>query len=238
LEKVVIIAQTEDANEAWCQRIRGPVATELLKLGLPGVAVNVRDEPVRESLMTLTTLDPPAAAVVSVWTQQSYGDQMRAAIALLKAEVDSLAAYLVTESMPMPPPDPGDGQRTPGLANVALLRRPAELDQPTWLHRWLINHTPVAIETQSTFGYTQNVVVRALTENAPTIDGIVEELFPDGAVSDPYVFYGARDETDLQDRLTRMIDSVSTFGAHQNIDTVPTSRYVFCTPFNAPDGDK
>jgi hypothetical protein len=233
LEKVVIIAQTEDANEAWCQRIRGPVATELLTLGLPGVAVNVRDEPVRESLMTLTTLDPPAAAVVSVWTQQSYGDQMRAAIALLEAETDSLAAYLVTESLPMPPPDPGDGQRTPGLANVALLRRPAELDQPTWLHRWLINHTSVAIDTQSTFGYTQNVVVRALTDNAPTIDGIVEELFPDGAVSDPYVFYGARDKADLQDRLTRMIDSVAAFGANKNVDTVPTSRYVFRTPFIA-----
>jgi hypothetical protein len=238
MEKVVIIAQTAEFNEQWCQRIRGPVATELLKLGLPGVAVNVRDELVRESMMTLTTLDPPAAAVVSLWTQQSYGDQIRAAIALLEAETDSLAAYLVTESMPTPPPDPADGQRTPGLANVALLRRPAELNQPTWLHRWLINHTPVAIETQSTFGYTQNVVVRALTENAPTIDGIVEELFPDGAVSDPYVFYGARDEADLQDRLSRMIDSVSTFGAHQNIDTVPTSRYVFRTPFNAPDGDK
>jgi hypothetical protein len=236
MEKVMIIARTADANAQWCQRLRGPVATELLSLGLPGVVLNVRDEPVRDSLMTLTTLEPPAAAVVSVWTQQYYGDQVKAAIALLEAETDSLAAYLVTESMPMPPPDPGDGQRTPGLANVALLRRPAELDQPTWLHRWLMNHTSVAIETQSTFGYTQNIVVRALTEDAPTIDGIVEELFPDGAVSDPYVFYGARDEADLQNRLTRMLDSVATFGANQNIDTVPTSRYVFRTPFSAFDG--
>jgi hypothetical protein len=234
MEKVIVIVQNADFDEQWCQRIRGPVAAELLDLGLPGLAVNVRDEPVRDSMMTLTTLDPAAVAVVSLWTQQSYGEQVRSAIALLEAEAHSVAAYLVTESVPMPPPDPGAGARTPGLANVALLRRPADLDEATWLHRWLINHTTVAIETQATFGYTQNIVVRALTAAAPAVDGIVEELFPDGAAFDPYVFYGAGDEADLQARLGRMIDSVAKFGAHENIDTVPTSRYAFRTPFAAP----
>ncbi|OBH17864.1 hypothetical protein EHH44_05975 [Mycolicibacter terrae] len=231
MEKVVIIARTTDSSDEWCQRLRGPVADELLALGLPGLAINVRDEPVRDAMMTLTTLDPPAGAVVSLWTEQYYGKQARAAIGLIAAESDSAAAYLVTESTPMPPPDAGNGARTPGLANVALLRRPADLDHETWLHRWHIDHTQVAIDTQATFGYTQNVVVRALTDDAPPIDGIVEELFPDAAVSDPYAFYGAADEADLTDRVGRMIASVSAFGAHQNIDTVPTSRYVFRSPF-------
>ncbi|MEB3030403.1 EthD domain-containing protein [[Mycobacterium] nativiensis] len=231
MEKVVILARKAEFSEDWCRRLRGPIAEELLALGLPGVVVNVRDEPVRDSMLQLTTLDPPAAAVISLWTQQYYGEQTRAAIALIEAESDSTAAYLVTESTPMPPPDPGDGQRTPGLANVALLRRPADLDQATWLQRWHLNHTQVAIDTQATFGYTQNVVVRALTDNAPVIDGIVEELFPDGAVSDPLVFYGAADQADLADRVGRMVASVSAFGANQNLDTVPTSRYVFRSPF-------
>lgn len=231
MEKVVIIARTADFSEQWCQKLRGPVAAKLLELGLPGVAVNVRDEPVRDAMMTLTTLDPPAAAVISVWTQQYYGEQVRAAIAAIENESDSAAAYLVTESTPMPPPDPGDGARTPGLANLALLRRPADLDQATWLHHWHIDHTQIAIDTQATFGYTQNTVVRALTEDAPRIDAIVEELFPDAAVSDPYAFYGAADDADLGDRVRRLLASVSRFGAHQNIDTVPTSRYVFRSPF-------
>lgn len=92
----------------------------------------------------------------------------------------------------------------------------------------------MAIDTQATFGYTQNLVARSLTANAPAVDGIVEELFPEGAVSDLHIWYGARDDADLQDRLARMIDSVSSFGAHQNIDTVPTSRYLFRTPFTSP----
>jgi hypothetical protein len=236
MEKVVVIVRTAHLDERWCRRIRGAVADELLSLNLPGLAVNVRDELVRDTLMQLTTLDPPVAAVVSLWTQQSYGQEVQAALALLQAEADSAAAYLVTESTPMPPPDTF-GQRTPGLANVALLRRPAALDQSTWLHRWQIDHTPVAIETQATRGYTQNVVVRALTANAPVIDGIVEELFPDGAVSDPHVWYGARDDADLQRRLARMLDSVAAFGADQHIDTVPTSRYLFRSPFNTLGSD-
>lgn len=231
MEKVMIIARTADFSEEWCRRLRGPVADELLDLGLPGLVVNVRDEPVRDSMLTLTTLDPPAAAVISLWTQQYYGEQTRAAIALIEAESDSAAAYLVTESMPMPPPDLGEGRRTRGLANVALLRRPADLDEATWLHRWHIDHTQVAIDTQATFGYTQNFVVRPLTEDAPRIDAMVEELFPDEAVSDPYAFYGAADAADLGDRVKKMVDSVSRFGANQNIDTVPTSRYVFRSPF-------
>lgn len=231
MEKIVVIVQHSDADESWCRRLHGPVADELLGLGLPGLAVNVRDDAVRDAMMTLTTLSPPATAVVSLWTQQYYGEQIQAAIALLTAEADTAAAYLVTESVPMPPPDPGNGDRTPGLANVALLRRPAELDLPTWLTRWHVDHTPVAIETQGTFGYTQNTVVRPLTANAPVIDGIVEELFPDAAISDPYAFYGAVDEADLRRRLTRMLSSVSAFGADRNIDTVPTSRYLLRSPF-------
>ena len=182
--------------------------------------------------MTLTTLDPPVAAVVSLWTQQCYGEQLSAALRILAEECERLGAYLVTESVPLPGPAIEYGSRTIGLANIALLRRPAELDVATWLGRWQLNHTPVAIETQSTFGYTQNWVVRTLTPGAPEIAGIVEELFPIEAVTDLQAFFGAADEAELQDRLGRMVASTSAFGANQNIDTVPTSRYVFTTPFN------
>jgi hypothetical protein len=156
---------------------------------------------------------------------------MAAALRLLAKECDQFAAYLVTESMPLPAPLQL-GNRTTGLANVALLRRPAELDQATWLQRWQRDHTPVAIETQSTFGYTQNFVVRALTPDAPQLAGIVEELFPAEAITDLKAFFGAADDADLQHRLGRMVASTSAFGANENIDTVPTSRYVLKTPFH------
>jgi hypothetical protein len=89
----------------------------------------------------------------------------------------------------------------------------------------------VAIETQSTFGYTQNLVVRTLTPNAPGISGIVEELFPAEAITDLKAFFGAADENDLHNRISQMVASTTAFGANENIDTVPTSRYAFKTPF-------
>jgi hypothetical protein len=232
MEKVVAVLRAADRDEDWCERQRSSVAEAILDLGIAGLAVNVRDAAVTHSMMTLTTLDPPGAAVVSMWTRQCYGDQMTQALRLLAAECDHLAAYLVTESNPLLAPLQL-GERTTGLANVALLRRPAELDYATWLQRWQHDHTPVAIETQSTFGYTQNAVVRALTPDAPQLAGIVEELFPIEAVTDLQAFFGAADDADLQQRLARMVASTSAFGANENIDTVPTSRYVLKTPFNS-----
>src|ERR1700761_4929170 len=104
MEKVVAVLMAADRDEDWCQRQRGPVADAILALGVPGLGVNVRDDAVRHSLMTLTTLDPPVAAVVNIWTQQCYGDQVAAALRLLEAECDRLAAFLVTESVPLPAP--------------------------------------------------------------------------------------------------------------------------------------
>jgi hypothetical protein len=230
VEKVVAVLRAADRDDDWCARQRGPVADAILRLGVPGLAVNVRDAAVRHSLMTLTTLDPPVAATVSLWTQQCYGDQVAAVWRLLEAECDHLAAYLVTESVPLYAPLEL-GSRTTGLANIALLRRPAELDEATWLNRWQRDHTRVAIETQSTFGYTQNTIVRALTPHAPPLAGIVEELFPAEAITDLKAFFGAVDDADLQNRVSRMVASTTAFGANENIDTVPTSRYVLKTPF-------
>ncbi|MFV8051750.1 hypothetical protein [Mycobacterium sp. 48b] len=231
MEKVIVLLRGAHSDQRWCERLRTVVADQLLALGLPGLAVNVRDDAVRDSLMTLTTLDPPVVAVVSLWVQQYYGEQADRALEVLAAECDSLAAYLVTESVPMTAPPTAAGERTDGLANIALLRRPADLEEATWLHRWHIDHTSVAIETQDTFGYTQNTVVRALTEDAPAIDGIVEELFRQEAVSDLYAFFGAADDDDLADRMRKMVASTDAFGASSNIDTVPTSRYVYSSPF-------
>ncbi len=231
MEKVIAVLRTDTGDDAWVDRMCGPVAEALLDLDLPGLTVNVRDAAVRNSLMTLTTLDPPVRGFVSIWTQQHYGRDLRAALHILEREAEHLAAYLVTESVPLPPPAAPLGGRVPGLANVALLRRPAGLDEATWLDRWLNHHTEVAIATQSTFGYVQNCVVRPLTPDAPHVSAIVEELFPIEATGSLHAFFDAADDAALQDRMGRMIASTSTFGANVDIDAVPTGRYVYRSPF-------
>jgi hypothetical protein len=231
MEKVIVALRRPDTDDEWVARLCGPVAAALLDLDLPGVTLNLRDGDVRDSLMTLTTLDPPVQGFVSLWTQQYYGAEIDEALRRLRAEADDVAAYLVTESVPMPPPDSPPGERASGMANMALLRRPAELDEQTWLRRWHHDHTPVAIATQSTFGYVQNFVVRPLTAGAPPLSAIVEELFPIEAVGSLHAFFGASDNADLADRMNKMVASTAAFGANVDVDTVPTGRYVFRSPF-------
>ena len=232
MEKVIALLMRADSNEDWCARQRGPVADALLELGVPGLSVNVRDDAVRDSLMTLTTLDPPVAAVVSLWTQQCYGDQTSAALTFLEKECDQLAAYLVTESVPLARiGNRNRSSHTGSGATSHCCAGPRNWTRRPGSTRWQRDHTSVAIETQSTFGYTQNWVVRTLTPDAPGIAGIVEELFPAEAITDLKAFFGAADDNDLQNRISQMVASTTAFGANENIDTVPTSRYVLKTPF-------
>lgn len=231
MEKVIVALRRPDTDDEWVARLCGPVASGLLNLDLPGVTLNLRDGAVRDSVMNLTTLDPPVQGFVSLWTQQYYGAEIDEALRRLRAESNDVAAYLVTESVPMPPPESPPGERAAGMANMALLRRPAELDEQTWLRRWHHDHTPVAIATQSTFGYVQNCVVRPLTAGAPPLSAIVEELFPIEAVGSLHAFFGAADDADLADRLSKMVASTAAFGANVDVDTVPTGRYVFRNPF-------
>jgi hypothetical protein len=51
------------------------------------------------------------------------------------------------------------------------------------------------------------------------------------AITSLHSLFGAASDDDLRDRMNRMLASASAFGANENTDTVPTSRYVPCNPF-------
>jgi hypothetical protein len=195
----------------------------LAAAGVRRLQVNVDDEAVAPA-MRIPTFDEPIGAIVSVWTDEAPD----AASAVLASVTSRLAGYEIEERLPIPPPEAADGERMDTLANVAVLRRPVELTVDEWRHNWLVDHTPVAIATQGTFGYVQNVVVRPVTVDAPQIDAMVEELFPSAAMTDMHAFYGSGgDDAELNDRFTRLMTSVARFGADRDLDLVPSSRYVY-----------
>lgn len=210
----------------------GELAADLLSPGLREVLrgcgvtrlqVNVDDDAVAAA-MRIPAAEPAIGAVVSTWDGAAEG-----VVAALTgpASVTRVAGWEVDERRPIDPPEAWDGTRADALANIALLRRPEELSHEEWLHRWLVDHTPVAIATQGTFGYVQNVVVAPVTAEAPPVAALVEELFPSSAVTDLHAFYGSDgDDAELTDRMERMMASVARFGADRGLDLVPTSRYL------------
>jgi hypothetical protein len=236
MEKVVYVLWRPDGDsvEAFADRLRGDVARSLLDLGVLGLQVNVADEAVAAAMVRLVEIDPQMEAVVSVWVETIMDSFRRPVETVLAGATSRVAGYLVTESTPLRNTTrvAALGSRTDGFSNIAFLRRPDRLTRDAWLDAWQNGHSQLAIDTQSTFGYTQNVVVRPLTPEAPAFDGIVEELFPPEALTDLHAFFDAiGDDEKLNANMTAMGQSTDRFGASESIDVVPTSQYVMASPF-------
>ncbi|MGW4093332.1 EthD domain-containing protein [Nocardia sp. NPDC004750] len=192
--------------------------------GAAAVQANISDAAVETAMLRITSFDAPVRAVVSVWWADA--PQAEVAARVLSTVAERVEGWHVEEATPIPPPVTAVLERAPGLSNFAFLRKPDDLSHAEWLDRWRNHHTAVAIETQATFGYVQNVVTGPATAGAPDIAGIVEELFPLEALTDPHAFYGSGgDGAELARRIDRLMASVATFGGDRNLDVVPTSRY-------------
>src|SRR4051794_486187 len=135
--------------------------------GVRRLQLNLDDQDVAPA-MRIATGDP-IGGIVSVWAADE-----RDVTKVFTEATGGLAGWEVDERQPIPPPEAPNGVRMDALANVAVLKRPDDLDRAEWLHRWLVDHTPVAIATQASFGYVQNIVTRQVTDTAPRhVDALV-----------------------------------------------------------------
>lgn len=194
----------------------------LAAAGVRRLQLNIDDDHVADA-MRIPAFPDPIGAIVGVWDADPT-----AVAAALSAVASTVHGWRVDEHRRLDPPEAWDGSRADALANVAVLRRPEELAHDEWLRRWMVEHTPVAIRTQATFGYVQNVVLEPVTPNAPAVDAIVEELFPLAGMTDMHAFYGSGgDDAELHRRLADLMASVARIGADRDLDLVPTSRYLY-----------
>lgn len=157
---------------------------------------------------------PQLGAVVSAWVDAAEGTKVGGALPSPSTAGATWHGYLVTESEPRPntahPPGP-DG-RVPGFAQIVPISVPEELSWAEWRRRWQGSHTSVALATQSTFRYVQNVIFRPLTAGAPRYAAVVEECFPLEAATDLHVFFDAvGDQAKLARHMQAMSDSLDRF---------------------------
>jgi hypothetical protein len=203
------------------------VAGRLDRAGAHQVAVNVVDAAAAQVVAArLTRLDPPPAGMLSCWLDAA--DERAPIEEALAPVTDRCAGYLVVESVPLRNTTHAAalGARTPGVNMVTCIERPARLAYDAWLAHWHGHHKQVALETQCTFLYIRNVVVRPLTTAAPAWDGIVEEAFPADAVTDPRIWYRADgSEERFRANLQRMLDSVNAFLDVDRVESHPMSQY-------------
>lgn len=171
----------------------------------------------------------PKDAMVSVWCD--HGLSLQAFESKLADFCFLWQRYDVLESQPLKAKE--QKGRTPGMCQVALIRKVPTLTRQQWLDIWLGSHTKVALETQSTFSYRQNITVSARASSRwPCYDGIVEECFPQQAMTDRAVFFAAEgDPARLEKHQQRMMESCMRFIDFSAFDCIPMSEYILSSLF-------
>ena len=230
MEKLVYLLwkRTADANnDVLRDRLIAEVPHALAALGASQVKLSISDGDVASGAALHLGARKPDA-LLSFWLEciQDRGP----AEALVAASAGRHAGYLVVESQALRlVTDPAKrGTRTGGFSLVGCIEPRPGLSHAEFIERWETIHRDVAIQTQSTFSYVRNEVVRPVTKGAPPWQGIIEEGFPSEALSNPQAFYDAvGDEPKYRENLRRMIESCDAFLSLEKVDSHPMSEYRF-----------
>ena len=230
MEKVVYLLRAvpdPDAGETLRDRLLGDTAPALLSSPeVRGLTVLVHDRAAAEapSPAPAPPGEPTHVAQVSVWVD-CY--QRRPQVAVDGYDV---AEHLVVESLytdyearPWP-----DGERSPGVLTVAAIHRPQGMDDRTWLHNWHEVQSPRSGELQPRTRYVRNRVVQPLTDDAPEVDGIVEEAWPSARhVADPDLFFnGGGDPDRVRAHLEEMMTNVVACLDLERLRSTTMSEYL------------
>jgi len=198
--------------------------------GVRGLRLAVADSAVATAAhRRMSATRPLPDGMASVWLDAA--EQQREQVeAVLESLTVRHSCYLVTEAEPIAgTAHPAvAGERAHGMCQVVFLQRPPRLSEQTWLAEWQGRHTQVAIDTQSTFGYRQNVIVRGLSYGAPLLHAMIEEYFPPEAMASDYAFYDVAegDDEGLGKNAGAMVESCARFIDFDRIDVIPMSDYL------------
>lgn len=164
--------------------------------------------------------------MISMWLDN--GGARSAQEEVIAGVVGRFSTYLVVEAEPIVNTEHRAllRERGHGFCQIVFLQRPDRLTEAEWLTIWQGSHTQVAIDTQSTFSYRQNVIVRSLSEDAIEFHAMIEENFPPDAMTSDQAFYGVTDDKSLKKNLNAMVNSCSRFIDFDKIDVIPMSEYV------------
>lgn len=218
------------SEDAFRDELLHQLAPQLARLkDVHSLRVCVADSAVSEAAgRRIESHAPVPDAMLSLWVD--FAGAAARWESYIDAHVEHKTAYLVAEAEPLVnqqqhPSKPGE--RVYGMCHVVFMSPPADMERDAFLAVWKDSHTQIAIDTQSTFGYRQNLVVRRLSEDTPACHAIVEENFPPEAMTSDHAFYATGgDEELLRHNMNAMMESCARFIDFQEIDVIPMSEYL------------
>ncbi len=157
----------------------------------------------------------------------SFFDQQCDIEEYLDVHVFEFEGYLLNERKVLSDKHKSLGDRSNGFSQIALIDKAEGISESNFFSHWKNVHTQIAIDTQSTFEYTQNTIEKGLNTNSKQFLAIVEESFPIEALDDQEIFYDSKDNPDqLKMNQDLMMNSCMEFINFNNIDVIPTSQYI------------
>ena len=226
--------RTDQTVDELRDTLLGELSPKLMsRVDVHGLRLCVADSAVAAaSARRMESCAPVPDAMLSLWVDSGGVASFREA--LVDQYVARKTAYLVEETEPLVSQlrhPSQSGERVYGMCQVVFLSSPAAMAREDFLTIWKGSHTQVAIDTQSTFGYRQNLVVSEQEDNARHCDAIVEENFPPEAMTDDHAFYATGgDDAVLKKHMQAMMESCSRFIDFAKIDVIPMSEYRMESP--------
>ena len=197
-----------------------------LRSDLTSYQVNLPDKDVSKAAGLVQSSYPPSPnAIVFLKVKSLFHVEQK--LRVFESHAEKLFSYIVSESKIIEVDESKNlNKRTEGFSQIVFLEKPDNVDKFDWFDHWTHHHTKIAIETQSNFIYVQNTVVRPLQKTSPSFIAIIEECFPSEAMTDPEVFYDAKNNPEqLAKHAQIMMDSCEKFIDFKKIEVIPTSRY-------------
>jgi len=242
MEKITYLIKANLPNDKLYAYVKDDLIQTLLNLAASNIVFGISDKAVADAAeKRFVTTAPDYNIYLSFYLSTALDLDgwlaRQSALELqhnLNSKTEICHRYVVSDSCVLDPLNAVKHKRKgiarmPGWMQLALLNKPEVLSRDEWLETWLYSHTQVAVETQSTFGYQQHIVQRALPDTTHTLDAIVTEHFPDAAMKSSEAFYDAvGDEKKLQVHERTMMESCSRFIDFSNISVIPMSAYVVC----------
>ena len=228
MEKLIYVLKLPDeaGRTALAARLLDEVIPFAREKGASDITVNVADLDHRMS--TPQTLTPriygewsPIAGVIHFWLD-SLDDREpieRALSGLCRPE-----GYLVTESIVQKhAPTWSEGERRPGVTQVALGQKPRWASDEHFYHHWQVVHSAWSFDLHPhRQSYVRNAVARVLTPSAPKLAFIVLEHFAEMAhFTDESLYYRSAEH------VQRLWAEVPDFLDLESYTGGPASEYHF-----------
>ena len=230
MEKLVYVLWKPSGRTGGALRdaLLGDVAPALLRHGASRISVDVSDEHVAHALgPRIAQLAPPIDGFLTFWLDEA--EARRALEPAIAAATSRFFPFLVVESVPLRNTThvAARGERTPGINMVACIIPKPGMAHADFIRHWHTTHRAVALETQCTYAYVRNEIVRSFAPDAPPWAAVVEEGFPADAVTDPMRWYRADGSEETYKRnFDRMMESCVAFLDLARIESHPMSEYV------------